>query len=37
MPKTMIQNVVQQLERERIRLQNELGKVSAAPLSVPQR
>jgi hypothetical protein len=31
MPKTtLIQNVVQQLERERIRLQNELHRVSAA-------
>lgn len=30
MPKTLMQNVVQQLERERIRLQPELHKVSAA-------
>jgi len=30
MPKTLIQNVVQQLDRERIRLQTELSKVSAA-------
>jgi hypothetical protein len=30
MPKTLMQNVVQQLERERIRLQTELYKVSAA-------
>jgi len=30
MSKTLIQNVVQQLDRERIRLQTELSKVSAA-------
>jgi hypothetical protein len=30
MPKTLMQNVVQQLETERIRLQNELQKISAA-------
>jgi len=30
MPKTLIQSVVQQLDRERIRLQTELSKVSAA-------
>jgi hypothetical protein len=30
MAKTLIQNVVQQLERERIRLQTELHRVSAA-------
>jgi len=30
MPRTLIQNVVQQLDRERIRLQTELSKVSAA-------
>jgi hypothetical protein len=30
MPKTLIQNVVQQLDRERIRLETELHKVSAA-------
>jgi hypothetical protein len=30
MPKTLMQNVVQQLKLERIRLQNELHKVSAA-------
>jgi len=30
MPKTLIQNVVQQLDRERIRLKTELSKVSAA-------
>ena len=30
MPKTLIQNVVQQLDRERIRLQTELSKVTAA-------
>jgi len=30
MPKTLIQSVVKQLERERIRLQGELNRVSAA-------
>lgn len=30
MPKTLMQNVVEQLETERVRLQNELQKISAA-------